>query len=62
MEKKVFMIFMDDPESYGYLPSMIKGYIYGTEEEAQAYCEELSKGAKYRWDQYIYEELECLNP
>jgi hypothetical protein len=62
MEKKVFIIFQDDPDNYGYLPSMIKGYIYGTEEEAEAYCEELNKSCKYRWDKYIYDELDCLNP
>ncbi|MBP3427160.1 MAG: hypothetical protein J6M47_02725 [Clostridia bacterium] len=62
MEKKVFIIFMDDPENYGYLPSMIKGYIHGTEEEAAAYCDELNKGVKHYYDKYTFDELDCLNP
>ena len=57
MEKKMFIIFQDDPENYGYLPSMIEGYIYGTEEEAQAYCEELNKGVKYRWTNILMMSL-----
>lgn len=62
MDKKVFIIFKDDPDNYGYLPSMIKGYIHGTAEEAEAYCEKLNKDAEYRWDEYTYDVLDCLNP
>ena len=60
MEFKVFLIGnglydLDDAASY-------KGYIIGTEEDAAAYCAELNKGHEYRWEDYEWEELDCLNP
>lgn len=58
MEKKVYAIYWDSQDDCCH----IKGYIYGTEDEAAAYCEEINKGNKYYWEDYDYEELECLNP
>ena len=57
MEKKVFLIYRDSGDD----TCSIRGYIYGTEEDADAYCREINKDAKYEWDCYYLEELVRLN-
>lgn len=57
MEYKVFLIgcdfyTMDDC-------AIIRGYIFGTEEDAEAYCAELNKDSNMGFE---WEELDCLNP
>lgn len=60
MEFKVFLISngIYDIDDAGY----VKGYIFGTEEDAEAYCAELNKDNEYKWDDFEWEELDCLNP
>ena len=58
MGKKVYAVFKDSDND---LCQMV-GHIYGTADEADAYCEELNKDNKYDCQDYTYEELECLNP
>jgi len=60
MEFKVFLISngIYDIDDAGY----VKGYIFGTEEDAAAYCAELNKDHEYRWEDFEWEELDCLNP
>lgn len=60
MEFKVFLIgigLYDLDDAPGY-----KGYIIGTSEDAEAYCAELNKDHEYKWEDYEWEELDCLNP
>lgn len=58
MEKKVYLIYWDSIDD----GCEIIGYIFGTEAEAEAYCKELNKGHKYRWEDYDWIELDRLNP
>jgi len=58
MEKKVYLIYWDSIDD----ACEIIGYIFGTEEEAESYCNELNKGHKYRWEDYDWIELDRLNP
>lgn len=54
MEDKIFLIYDDDTCN-------IRGYIKGTEEDADKYCENLNKDNKHEWEDICWEELECLN-
>ena len=53
MEKKMYVIYWDSQDDCCH----IKGYIYGTQDEADAYCNELNKNNKYYWEDYTWEEL-----
>lgn len=57
MEKKVYLIYSDSNDD----ACSILGYIYGTEEDADACCREINKDAKYEWECYYWEELVRLN-
>lgn len=54
---KVYLIYNDSPDD---VCEMI-GYIKGTENDAEKYCEEYNAKQKYRWNKVWYEELEKLN-
>lgn len=58
MEKKMYVIYWDSQDDCCH----IMGYIYGTQDEADAYCNELNKNNKYYWEDYTWEELKRLNP
>ena len=57
MEKKVYLIYWDSLDD----ACEIIGYIFGTAEEAAVYCSKLNEGHKYRWEDYDWMELDCLN-
>ena len=57
MEKKHYLIFRDNSDDRAY----ILGYIFGTEEEADAYCSKLNENATYIWDEFEYKEIDKLN-
>jgi transcriptional regulator with XRE-family HTH domain len=56
--KKVYLIYKDSIDD----ACEIKGYIIGTEEDADRYCDELNKNSKYTWEEYTWERLDLLNP
>lgn len=58
MGKRIYLIYKDDCDDC----CQIKGYILGTEEAADAYCENLNKGHEFEWEDFDWVELECLNP
>lgn len=58
MENKIYLIYRDNCDDC----CEIKGYILGTEKDADAYCENLNKGHEYEWEDFYCEELKCLNP
>jgi hypothetical protein len=58
MENKVYLIYRDSCDD----SCEIKGYILGTKEDADAYCEKLNKGHEFYWEDYDWVELDCLNP
>lgn len=55
-EKNIYVIYWDNPDD----SCSIKGYIHGTEEEADRYCDELNKGNKYEYEDYTWERLDNL--
>lgn len=60
MEFKVFLIgtrLYDLDDAPGYT-----GYIFGTVEDAEAYCAERNKDIEEAWEEYEWEEIDCLNP
>lgn len=58
MENRIYLIYRDDCDD----SCEIKGYILGTAEEAEAYCENLNKGHEFIWEDFDWMELDCLNP
>lgn len=56
MEKKIYLIFSDNFDTL----CEIKGYIRGTEAEAQAYCEELNKTKGKQLKDFVWMELPLL--
>lgn len=54
---KLFLIYRDTADDN----IEIKGYIIGTEQEAEEYCKELNKDCKHYWEEVTYGELERLN-
>lgn len=56
--KKVYLIYKDSIDDAAY----IRGYIYGTEDEADAYTDRLNEGARYEWDEYDYMLLKQIDP
>lgn len=53
---KVYVIYRDSSDD----AVDIKGYIIGTEQDAEEYCKELNQGCK-AWFAVYYEEIEHLN-
>ena len=58
MENKIYVIYRDLNDD----GCAISGFIFGTEEDVAACCDELNKDAEEKWDYYYAEELKCLNP
>ena len=56
MEKKIYLIFADSVDTV----CEIKGYIRGTEEDAQAYCEDLNRANGGREKDFVFLELTQL--
>ena len=56
-EKGIYLIYKDDMDDC----CQIKGYILGTEEDADRYVEELNKDAEYSWEEWTWELLDKLN-
>ncbi len=57
MERKIYLIFADRVDTV----CEIKGYIRGTEDEAQAYCLELNKNTEDRPEEFVWMELPQLS-
>lgn len=57
MERKIYLIFADRVDTV----CEVKGYIRGTEAEAQAYCVELNKSAGDRQEEFVWMELPQLS-
>lgn len=56
-EKNVYLIYNDSMDD----ACEIRGYIYGTESDAEKYCEECNKDCKYEYEEMCYIILERLN-
>lgn len=56
MEKKIYLIFSDSVDTV----CEIKGYIRGTVEDAQAYCEDLNKTCAEQEKDFVWMELTQL--
>lgn len=56
--KNVYLIYKDSIDD----ACEIKGYIIGTSDCADRYCDELNKNCKYEWEEYTWEKIDCLNP
>ena len=56
MEGKIYLIYKDSMDDY----ATIVGYIQGTEEEADKYCEKYNAKAEYEFEEIWYEELKNL--
>ena len=54
---KIYLIYKDSIDD----ATHIMGYVLGTEEDADAYCDEINKEAKYEWEEYYWQEIEKLN-
>ena len=58
MENKNYLIYR-----YEYDDSMqILGYIFGTEKEANTYCDKLNEAIEHEWEYYEWMKLDRLNP
>ena len=55
-ESDVYLIYKDDQDDC----VAIRGYIHGTEADADAYLEKINEGARYEWEEYTWERLEKL--
>ena len=55
-KNNIYIIYKDDIDD----ACEIKGYIRGTEEDADKYCDELNKDHKYEWQDYTWEVLNKL--
>lgn len=54
--REIYLIFRDSIDDACY----IEGYIEGTEEEADRYCDALNEGCRYGWEEFIWEVLKNL--
>lgn len=52
-ENRLWLIYSDSMDDY----CVIKGYIRGTEEDAQSYCEEYNKKCQHSWENVECEEI-----
>ena len=57
MKNKIYLIYWDSIDD----GCSLKGFVYGTEEDADACCDAINKDKPYD-DHYYWEELNCLNP
>lgn len=57
MKNKIFLIYKDSCDDC----CTIKGYINGTSDDAEEYCNKLNEGNEFEWEDFYWEELECLN-
>ena len=57
MEKKIYLIYKDSIDD----AATILGYIKGSEEEADKYCDEYNANCKYEWQEIYWMVLENLS-
>lgn len=57
MENSIYLIFKDSIDD----ACEIKGYIYGTMEDADKYCDDYNKNCRYSWEEITWEKIERLN-
>lgn len=57
MENGIYLIYKDSIDD----ACEIKGYIYGTADDADKYCEEHNKNCRYCWEEITWERIERLN-
>lgn len=57
MEKYIFVIYADCIDD----ACEFKGYIYGTSDDAEAYCNEINKDIEWPDYKYTWIALDCLN-
>lgn len=55
-EKKMYLIYTDSADDC----CDIKGYIYGTEEDADKYCDEYNANCEYYWQEVTWIEISNL--
>lgn len=55
-KNSIYLIYKDDIDD----ACEIAGYIHGTEEAADRYCDELNKGHKYEYEDYTWIRLRNL--
>lgn len=56
MKKDIYLIYNDSIDD----AATILGYIEGTEEEADKYCDEHNANVKYEWDEIYWIKLDNL--
>lgn len=56
-ESGIYVIFRDSQDDY----CDIKGFIRGTEEEAEEYCNAFNENCKHYWEEIEWEKIEVLN-
>lgn len=57
MESGIYLIYKDSIDD----ACEIKGYIYGTADDADNYCEEHNKNCRHSWEELTWERIERLN-
>lgn len=57
MEKNIYLIYKDSVDD----AATILGYIEGTAEDADKYCEEYNKNCKYWYEKIEWDKLYKLN-
>lgn len=55
-KKGIYLIYKDDTDD----ACTIMGYIHGTDETADRYCDELNKDHEYEWEDYTWVKLDEL--
>lgn len=53
----IFLIYKDSMDD----ACTIEGYIIGTSEDADRYCDELNKGHQYEWEDFDWMKIDNLN-
>lgn len=56
MEEKIYLIYNDCADDC----ASIKGYIKGTKEDADRYCDEYNSHCEYEWQEIWWAELKNL--
>ena len=57
MEEEIYLIYKDSSDD----AATILGYIKGTEEEADKFCEVYNSECLYEWQEVYYEKLSKLS-